>query len=72
MVTVPAMLESSSLMVAVGLDLFYTRLQPSRGFDMVPDDFPHALLVAMVGGMGVALVVLRAVLQKRALKLKWQ
>ena len=69
---VPAVLESASLMVAVGLDTFYARLQPSKGFDMVPDDFPHALLVAMVGGMGVALFVLRAVLQQRALKLKWQ
>lgn len=68
----PAVLESASLMAATGLDTFYSRLQPSRGFDMVPDDFPHALLVAMVAGMGVALVLLRAVLQKRALKLKWQ
>jgi hypothetical protein len=70
--TAPAVLESASLLVAVGLDMFYSRLQPSRGFDMVPDDFPHALLVAMVGGMAVALVVLKAVLQQRALKLKWQ
>jgi len=70
--TAPAVLESASLMVAVGLDVFYSRLQPSRGFDMVPDDFPHALLVAMVGGMTVALVALKAVLQQRALKLKWE
>ena len=42
-----AVLESASLMVARGLDLFYSRLQPSKGFDMVPDDFPRALLVAM-------------------------
>ncbi len=70
-VAVPAVLESASLLVAVGLDVFYSRLQPSRGFDMVPDDFPHALLVAMVAGMAIALVVLKAVLQKRALKLKW-
>jgi hypothetical protein len=69
--TAPAVLESASLMVAIGLDMFYTRLQPSRGFDMVPDDFPHALLVAMVCGMAIALVALKAVLQQRALKLKW-
>jgi ER membrane protein complex subunit 1 len=69
--TVPAVLESSTLMIAVGLDIFYARLQPSRGFDMVPDDFPRALLVAVVGGMGIALIIMRAVMQKRALKLKW-
>lgn len=71
-VTAPAVLESASLLVAVGLDLFYIRLQPSKGFDMVPDDFPFALLVAMVTGLLVALGVLRAVMQQRALKLKWQ
>jgi len=70
--TAPAVLESASLLVATGLDVFYIRLQPSKGFDMVPDDFPFALLVAMVAGMTVALGVLRAVMQKRALKLKWQ
>jgi hypothetical protein len=68
----PAVLESASLMAAVGLDLFYARLQPSRGFDMVPDDFPHALLVAIVAGMAAAAVAMRAIVQKRALKLKWQ
>ena len=70
--TAPAILESASLMLGVGIDLFYARLQPSRGFDMVPDDFPHALLVTMVMGMAVALMVLKTLLQKRALKLKWQ
>lgn len=71
-ITSPAVLESASLMFGVGLDLFYARLQPSKGFDMVPDDFPHALLVAMVMGMAGALLVLKAILQQRALKLKWQ
>lgn len=70
--TVPAVLESSCLLAAVGLDFFYTRLQPSRGFDMVPDDFPRTLLVALVGAMTVGLAVLRAMMQQRALKLKWQ
>jgi len=71
-VTAPAILESPSLVFAHGLDMFFTRVQPSRGFDMVPDDFPHALLVAMVIVLGISLMVLRAIIQKRTLKMKWE
>ncbi len=67
-----AILESSSLVFAHGLDSYFIRLQPSRGFDMVPDDFPHALLVFMVLFLAAALAILRAIIQKRTLKLKWQ
>lgn len=70
--TAPAILESSSLVFAHGLDTFFIRLQPSKGFDMVPDDFPYALLVLMVVGLSVALVALRAVIQRKTLKMKWE
>ena len=70
--TAPAILESSSLVFAHGLDTFFIRLQPSKGFDMVPDDFPYALLVFMVVGLSVALVALRAVIQRKTLKMKWE
>lgn len=68
----PTQLESSTLCIAVGLDMFYSRLQPSRGFDMVPDDFPYALLVTIVAVMAVALIVAKETTRRRALKLKWQ
>ena len=48
-VLAPSSMESTSLLFAHGLDLFYTRLSPSRTFDLLPDDFPFALLV---GGAG--------------------
>ncbi len=44
-VTEPSALESTALLFAHGLDLYYTRLSPSKTFDLLPDDFPHALLV---------------------------
>ena len=43
--TAPANLESTSLMLAHGLDLFFARIQPNRTFDSLPDDFPYAFLV---------------------------
>lgn len=70
--THPATLESSTLVFAYGLDLYFVRMQPSRGFDMVPDDFPHALLVFMVIGLALALSVLRKVIQRRTLRLTWK
>ncbi|KAL4458516.1 hypothetical protein ABPG75_013381 [Micractinium tetrahymenae] len=66
-----AVLESTMLLAAHGLDLFYTRLTPSRSFDMVPDDFPYALLVLILGGLTVATVVLKFITRRTAVKAKW-
>ena len=71
LVTAPAVLESTVLLVAHGLDLFHTRLTPSRTFDMVPDDFPAALLVVMVVAMAGGALALRAATRRASLKLKW-
>ena len=69
--TTAAVLESSSLVFANGLDSFFMRMMPSRGFDTVPPDFPRALLVTMVLGLGVALSLLRRVVRSRTLGLSW-
>uniref|UniRef100_A0AC34GTR0 ER membrane protein complex subunit 1 n=1 Tax=Panagrolaimus sp. ES5 TaxID=591445 RepID=A0AC34GTR0_9BILA len=37
--TAPSGLESTSLMLAYGMDLFYTRVTPSGTFDILRDDF---------------------------------
>jgi hypothetical protein len=45
--TAPAKLESVCHVFAIGLDLFYTRTQPSQKFDILADDFDYlALLVS--------------------------
>ncbi|KAI3435883.1 hypothetical protein D9Q98_001941 [Chlorella vulgaris] len=67
-----AELESTMMMLAHGLDLFYTRLTPSRSFDMVPDDFPYALLVLILVSMSAATLVLSAMQQRGVVKAKWQ
>ena len=53
-------------------DQYYTRLLPSRQFDMVPDDFPYALLVLVVVALSVASLVLRRMSAARVLKWQWQ
>ena len=70
-VTEPAALESTALLLAHGLDLFHRRLAPSASYDMVPSDFPTALLVVVVVGMAAAAAALRALAARAALKRKW-
>lgn len=68
----PAALESSSLLFAHGLDLFYSRLSPSKTFDLLPDDFPMALLVIVVVGMAAANAALSVLNRRNALNKKWE
>lgn len=70
-VTAPATLESTSLMLAWGLDVFFTRVTPSKSFDSLSDDFPYALLMLLVLVMAAATAVLKVLDDRAALKQKW-
>jgi len=43
----PAVIESTTLVLAVGVDLFYTRATPSKTFDLLAADFNHPFLVCV-------------------------
>lgn len=47
----PARLESTSLVLVYGLDLFYTRVAPSKTFDVLKEDFDHWLIITVLGGL---------------------
>lgn len=47
-VTAPAAMESTSHVLAHGLDTYYTRAAPAASFDGLAGDFPFALLVRRV------------------------
>ena len=68
----PAVLESSSLIFAHGLDTYFMRMMPSRGFDTVPPDFPRALLVTVVLGLALGLGLLRRIVRHRTVNLTWK
>jgi len=70
--TEAAMLESSTLLIGWGIDVFFARLAPSQTYDMVPEDFPFALLVISVVGLAVALVAVRMAVKNRATRMKWE
>jgi len=71
-IAAPAALESSSLMLAYGgPDIFFTRLTPSKGFDMLPESFNRPLLSIVVVGLLVAVFVVRNMSSSKTVKMGW-
>jgi outer membrane protein assembly factor BamB len=57
-ITSPALLESTSLVFAYGVDVFGTRLTPSLAFDILGKDFNRLALVVTVTALTVGVGVL--------------
>ena len=69
--TSPANLESTTLTLSYGLDLFFARVQPSKTFDLLPDDFPYAMLILVTVILATGAVVLKRMEDSSAVKRKW-
>lgn len=68
----PARLESTSLVLIYGLDLFYTRVAPSKTFDVLKEDFDHWLIVTVLSGLIVASYITKQLASRKALKQAWK
>ncbi len=64
-------LESTSLVLACGVDLFGARHTPSGAFDLIADDFNYALLVLLLGAMSMGMIMLRRAAAAKNLSLMW-
>lgn len=71
-VTSPAILESTSLVFAYGLDIFFTRVTPSKTFDILKDDFDHVLIASVLLFLIVASLVSKYLAQRKALHAAWK
>ncbi|PIN21465.1 hypothetical protein CDL12_05810 [Handroanthus impetiginosus] len=71
-ITVPAKLESTTLVFAYGVDLFFTRLAPSRTYDSLTEDFSYALLLITIIALLVAILVTWVWSEKKELQEKWR
>jgi hypothetical protein len=69
--TAPALLESTSLVFAYGLDLFCTRVAPSGTFDVLNETFNKAQLVFTICGLAVAIIATRPMVRQKRLREKW-
>ncbi len=68
----PARIESTCHMLAFGIDIFYSRVTPSKAYDCLGDDFNYLSLVLSVVGLGVATQVASHFLQARELSQAWK
>lgn len=70
--TSPALLESTSLLFAHGLDLFLTRgLAPSGTFDILSDSFNKVQLLLTLAVLSGGIAVAKPAVRQKALKAKW-
>ncbi|GLD92016.1 hypothetical protein PINS_up000549 [Pythium insidiosum] len=70
--TTPVELESTTLVFAHGLDLFYVRLAPANAFDVLPLDFNYELLVLLCLTFFGANVLAKTLAQRKALNEAWK
>uniref|UniRef100_A0A2P2I5T1 ER membrane protein complex subunit 1 n=1 Tax=Hirondellea gigas TaxID=1518452 RepID=A0A2P2I5T1_9CRUS len=65
-------LESTCIVFVYGLDLFFSRVFPSKMFDVLKDDFDYNLISAVLIGLVVAAIVTRKFAQRKALNQLWK
>ncbi|KAI5362280.1 Putative ER membrane protein complex subunit 1 [Septoria linicola] len=71
-VTSPALVESTSLVFAYGLDLFGTRLTPSSSFDVLGKDFNKFQMLATVAGLAIVTFVVAPLVTRKQVNQRWQ
>ncbi|KAF8258763.1 hypothetical protein EI94DRAFT_1728071, partial [Lactarius quietus] len=69
--TAPALLESTSLVFAYGLDLFGTRVAPSGPFDVLSETFNKVQLVFTICGLAAAIIATRPMVRRKRLRERW-
>ena len=70
-ITAPSLLESASLVLAVGTDLFLTRVATSGTFDVLSENFNKVQLVLTVVGLAVAIAVTKPMVRRKKLRERW-
>lgn len=70
--TAPSGLESTCLVVAYGIDLFVTRVSPSKTFDLLKEDFDYFLITVVLIGFTTGSFVVEHLSSRKALKQAWK
>ncbi|KAG7866534.1 hypothetical protein KL918_003431 [Ogataea parapolymorpha] len=72
LVSVPTELESTTLVVGAGTDLFATLVRPSSSFDSMRGDFSKTTLLATIAVLVVSILVVRPFVNQKRVKDVWQ
>jgi hypothetical protein len=68
----PTVLESTTLVLCYGSDLFFTRISPALHFDSLQSDFSYGLLVVALLALTIGTWFAGYSSQQAMLKAKWQ
>ena len=71
-ITAPTGLESTSVVLVYGLDLYCAMVNPSKGFDLLKDDFDYLVIASVLVGLTAAAYITRKMSQNKALKSAWK
>ncbi|EPS37511.1 hypothetical protein H072_8788 [Dactylellina haptotyla CBS 200.50] len=70
-ITTPSLLESTSIVVGWGLDIFGTRTSPSAAFDVLGSGFNKLALIGSVVAVGFGTMFLRPMVRKKQIGQRW-
>lgn len=68
----PSLLESTSLVVGYGHDLFGTRVTPSMAFDVLDKGFNKVSLLLTIAGLAVATAALAPLVRRKQVDGRWK
>ncbi|KAI1176431.1 DUF1620-domain-containing protein [Nemania sp. FL0916] len=68
----PAVLESTCLVFAFGVDVFGSRVAPSLAFDLLGKGFSKGTLLATVAALFVGVLGLGPLVRKKQINMRWQ
>ena len=72
LVSSPTLMESTSFLLAYGLDIFSTRgLHPSGTFDILTDSFNKVQLLLTLAALSVGIFIARPAVARKLLRAKW-
>ncbi|KAG7291856.1 hypothetical protein NEMBOFW57_001877 [Staphylotrichum longicolle] len=71
-ITAPAIVESTSLVFAYGVDVFGTRVAPSFLFDILGKGFNKVALVGTVVALFAGVLMLAPVVRRKQINLRWR
>lgn len=70
--TAPSGLESTCLVLVYGLDLFVTRVSPSKTFDLLKEDFDYVMISIVLIALTSASYIVKHLAAKKAIKQAWK
>ncbi|GJJ09321.1 hypothetical protein Clacol_003543 [Clathrus columnatus] len=70
-VTSPALLESTSIVFAYGLDLFLSRVAPSKTFDILSESFNKIQLIFTIIALALGVTITKPIVRRKQLRQQW-